>query len=153
MGAVGDLLTRLRQGGRRPPDPLGDGVWRRVHDRCVRGVDRYHQVIEPVPPGDARDALERVGAELAAVLDAVRGQCLTAQHAAPSASLDVPAGPSGEYTALYRRLSRSAGLVAQAAEAAAMARVAELTGDEQAALARAAAAARSANLARSEIST
>ena len=144
MGALGDLLTRLRRGGRRPPDPLGDGVWRRVHDRCVRGVDSYHQVIEPVPPGEARDALERVGAELAAVLAAVRAQCLAAQREAPSASLDVPAGPSGQYTALYRRLSKTAGLVAQAAEAAAMARVATLAGDEQAALARAAAAARTA---------
>ncbi len=144
MGALRELLTRLRHGGRRPADPLGDGVWRRAHDGCRRAVDRYHQVIEPVPPGGTRDALERVGAELVDVLDAVRAQCLTAQQDAPSASLDVPGGPQGQHGALYRRLSRTAASVAQAAEAAAMARVCALAGDDAAALVRAEAAARAA---------
>lgn len=144
MGAFGQLFTRLRHGGRRPPDPLGDGVWRRAHDRCRRAVDRYHQVIEPVPPGDARNALERVAVDLVEVLHAVHAQCLTAQREAPSASLDVPGGPRGEHPALYRRLSRTAACVSQAAEAATMSRVCALAGDEAGALSRARAAARAA---------
>ncbi len=123
---------------------LGDGVWRRAHDRFRRAVDRYHQVMEGVPAGAARDHLEQEGTRLAAALDAVHAACADAEAAHPSASLDVPghrAGPGSGVASrapgtarapgdpedprdLHRRLSRAGGLAAQAAEAAALVRVA-----------------------------
>lgn len=133
---------------RRRPDPLGDGVWRRAHDRFRRAVDRYHQVIEPLPDGAVRDRLELVGADLAAQLDAVHRLCVAAQERAPSAALEVPGGPDGLAPELHRRISRAATLAAQAAESAAMARVALRTGAEPDAGRRAAGAERAAAAAR-----
>lgn len=118
------MSVRGRLFRRREPDPLGDGVWRRAHDRFRRAVDRFHQVIEPVPPGPERDRLELVGASLAESLDIVRTVCVRAQAQAPSSGLDVPRGPDGRAPDLHRRLSRAGALAAQAAEAAAMCRVA-----------------------------
>lgn len=103
---------------------LGEGVWRRAHDRFRRAVDRYHQVIEPVPRAGgaaARDRLELAGARLAACLDAVRARAVAAQQRWPSAALAVPGGQGADE---HRRLSRAATLAAQASEAATMVRVA-----------------------------
>ena len=36
------------------PGPLGNGVWRRVHDRFARAVRRYRAVIEVVPSRPVR---------------------------------------------------------------------------------------------------
>lgn len=132
---------------RRPPDPLGEGVWRRAHDRGRRAVDRFHQVIEPVGDGEVRDGLELVGTDLAAMLDRVRGLCRQAQVDAPSAGPEVPRGPDGRHPELHRGLSRWAGAVAQASEAAVMARVAERAGDRGTALERVEAARRAAAVA------
>ena len=98
---------------------LGTGVWRRAHDRFRRAVDRYHQVMEGVPDGALRDALELLGARLAACLDAVRAACEEAQATHPSEGLDIP-GPARD---LHSRLSRAATLAAQAAEAVTVARL------------------------------
>jgi len=98
---------------------LGTGVWRRAHDRFRRAVDRFHQVIEGVPDGDLRNALELLGARLAACLDAVRAACERAQAEHPSAGLDIP-GPARD---LHAHLSRAATLAAQAAQAAMHARL------------------------------
>lgn len=136
---------------RRPPDPLGQGVWRRAHDRGRRAVDRYHQVIEPVGDGEVRDGLDLVGTDLAAMLDRVRALCLQAQADAPSAGLEIPRGPGGRHPELHRRLSRWAGAVAQASEAAVMARVAERAGDRATALERVEAARRAAAVAASHL--
>lgn len=95
-------------------------MWRRGHDRFRRAVDRYHQVIEPVPPSPALDRLELAGARLAACLDDVRSRCVAAQERWPSAGLQVP----GAGADAHRRLSRAATLAAQAGEAATMVRVA-----------------------------
>ena len=127
---------------RRPPDPLGEGVWRRAHDRGRRAVDRFHQVIEPVGDGEVRDGLELVGTDLAAMLDRVRALCLQAQQDAPSAGLADPARPGRHPPRAAPRavaLGRSA--AAQASEAAAMARVAERSGERGTALLRVEAAA------------
>jgi hypothetical protein len=110
--------------GRRRPDPLGDGVWRRAHDRFRRAVDRFHQVIEPVPDGPVRDRLELVAIDLVDLLDVVRGRCERAQAEAPSAGFEVPRGPTGGGPRLHQRLSRAATLAAQATESAVLARVA-----------------------------
>ncbi|PWJ55672.1 hypothetical protein SAMN06264364_10235 [Quadrisphaera granulorum] len=108
---------------RRSPDDLelGEGgVWRRLHDRFRRAVDRYHQLLEGVPDGALRDALEGCGARLAICLDDVRAACVAEQASSPSSGLEVPGGAAGEH---HARLSRAATLAAQAAEAVTMARV------------------------------
>ncbi|GAB2697005.1 UBA domain-containing protein [Thalassiella azotivora] len=108
------------------PDPLGEGVWRRARDRFDRAVDRFHQMMERVPPGAVRDDLENTGAALATLLDDVQALCLRAQESAPSATTDVP---GGHWAAVHRAVSSAATHVAQAAEAAAMASVAARSGD------------------------
>ncbi len=117
------MRRRLRDVlARRSPDDLelGSGIWRRAHDRFRRAVDRFHQVLEGVPAGALHDALEICGARLAACLDLVRADCAAEQAASPSSGLEVPGGDAGRH---HSRLSRSATLAAQAAEAATMARV------------------------------
>jgi hypothetical protein len=110
-------------------------------------VDRYFQMLEAVPAGDVADRLAATGDQLAAVVDGVRERCVQAQSQAPSATFDIPAGPHGRHPELHRRLSRAATACAQAAEAAAMARVSAVAGDATTASARAAAAQRAADLA------
>ncbi len=114
---------------RRSPDDLelGQGVWRRLHDRFRRAVDRYHQVLEGVPASPLRDALEVCGARLAACLDEVRAACAAEQAAHPSGGLEVPGGEAGQH---HARLSRSATLAAQAGEAVTMARVRARSGPD-----------------------
>lgn len=116
------MRRRLRDvlAGRSVDDlALGTGVWRRAHDRFVRAVDRFHQVIEPVAPGEARDRLELAGARLAACLDQVRQRCVDAQARWPSSALEIPGAGSGEHA----RLSKGATVAAQASQAATMVRV------------------------------
>lgn len=117
------MRRRLRDvlAGRSVDDlELGSGVWRRVHDRFRRAVDRYHQVIEPVPDGSARERLEAAGARLADCLDQVRQRCVAAQERWPSDRLQIPGAGTGEHA----RVSKGATVAAQAAEAATMVRVA-----------------------------
>jgi len=104
--------------------PLGNGVWRRVHDRFARAVRRYHSVVEVVPSRPVRGELAEVGAELDLVMELVRDACERAQAAAPSEGPDVPVGPGDIYYEVHRRLARSATLCARASESAMMARVA-----------------------------
>ena len=37
---------------RRDDAELGKGIWRRSHDRFIRGIDRFHQVLERLAPSD-----------------------------------------------------------------------------------------------------
>lgn len=148
-GLLDRLQARLLPA--RNNSPLGEGVWRRAHDRCRRAVDRYHQMLEGVPPGTVHDSLADTGSRLADLLDDVRARCEQAQRDAPSATFDVPAGPRGRHPDLHRCLSRAAGLCAQASEAAAMARVAVVAGHGDVASSRAEAAARAAERARSTL--
>ncbi|HYY09602.1 MAG TPA: hypothetical protein VE781_01615 [Kineosporiaceae bacterium] len=92
-------------------------MWRRAHDRFRRAVDRYHQMLERVPPGAARDRLEGTGGRLAALLDDVHGVCREGQRLAPSAGEDLPGGHGGALLDAHRALARAATLAAQASEA------------------------------------
>jgi hypothetical protein len=136
---------------RRQPDPLGEGVWRRAHDRSRRAVDRFHQVVEPVPAGPVREGLDEVAADLVAALDRVRTLCVQAQAAAPSGGLEVPAGPDGGHPELHRAVSRWAGLAAQASWSATSAAVAEAAGDRVTAMAQVESARRAAAIAASHL--
>lgn len=143
MGGV----SPIRWPWRRRPDPLGEGVWRRAHDRSRRAVDRFHQVVEPVPRGPVRAGLDEVATELVAGLDRVRALCVRAQAEAPSAGLEVPRGPDGHHPELHRAVSRWAAVAAQASMAATSAAVAEDAGDRDEALRQVATARRSVELA------
>lgn len=155
-GRLAPGLVRRRE-ERALEAALGEGVWRRAHDRVHRSVDRYHQVLDGVAADGADDpgsrvaqALAGTGAELVAVLDEVRVLALAAQRAAPSEGLDVPAVPAsaGLPDELHRRLSRVGTAVATAAEAATMARVSLRGARPDVALERAGAAGRAAATAR-----
>jgi len=65
-------------------------------------------------------ALQTVGAELAELLPRVHLVCLAAQTMGPSDGEVIPAGPSGVLLDVHRALTRSATLVAQAAESLTM---------------------------------
>ena len=69
-----------------------------------------------MPPGDVRDRIELTGAQLAAVLDDVRGTCQAGQRLAPSAGEDLPGGRDGLLLDAHRALARAATLAAQAGE-------------------------------------
>lgn len=140
-------MTAPRWPWRRRPDPLGEGVWRRAHDRSRRAVDRFHQVVEPVPAGPVRDGLDEVATGLVVALDRVRELCVRAQAEAPSAGLEVPRGPDGAHPELHRAVSRFAAVAAQASMAATSAAVAEDAGDRDEALRQVATARRSVELA------
>lgn len=101
---------------RRDEAELGKGIWRRTHDRYVRGLDRYHQVLE-MTEGELYEELVVVANALASGLPRVRALCTAAQRRFPSEGLDVPGGGA---TAVHRRLSRAGNALATTAEAAAM---------------------------------
>jgi hypothetical protein len=113
------------------PGPLGNGVWRRVHDRFARAVRRYRSVIEVIPSRPARTELTEIADELDLVQELVQEACERAQAAAPSAGEDVPVGPGDIYYDVHRRLARAATLCARASESAMMARVAIRTKDDE----------------------
>ena len=115
-------------------------------------MDRYHQVMEPVPAGPVRDRLELAAIELAEQLDVVRSVCERAQAETPSSGLEIPPGAGSRAADLHRRLSQAGHLAAQAAEAAAMARVAQRNGRDEDALRHAAVAQRVAGAVRDLVS-
>jgi hypothetical protein len=106
------------------PGPLGNGVWRRVHDRFARADRRFRSIVEIVPSRPVRNELLEIADELDDVMDMVRDACERAQAYAPSEGPDVPLGPGDIYYDVHRRLARSATLCARASESAMMARVA-----------------------------
>ena len=109
---------------RRDDRELGEGVWRRAHDRFKRGLDRYHQILESVRDPDLRSAAVPVANDLADLLPRVRAVCMEAHVRAPSRSQDIPHSTDGYLSDVHRQLSRAGNSMAQAAEALTMARFA-----------------------------
>ena len=105
---------------RRAQAELGTGIWRQSHDRFVRGLDRYHQVLESADEAITPDLVE-IADSLSALLPRVRALCASGQRLAPSDGQDVPGGALNE---LHRGLSRAGNALATAAQAAAMASLA-----------------------------
>ncbi len=112
------LFAAARQ-GRKDDADLGNGVWRRAHDRFRRGLDRYHQILEGVEDDDVYNELVAVANQLGELLPRVRAACATAQSQWPSEGLDIP----GAGLAVHRALSRAGNTLATTAEAAAMTRL------------------------------
>ncbi|WP_237199582.1 dehydrogenase [Rothia nasimurium] len=107
---------------RRDDAELGKGLWRRAHDRFVRGLDRFHQILERVPAGPTFEELVPLANDLADLLPRVRTVAAEAQRLAPSESNDIPASPTGVYSDLHRALSKAGNSLALCAEALAMTR-------------------------------
>ena len=42
---------------RRDDAELGKGIWRRSHDRFIRGIDRFHQVLERLAATDSSTSM------------------------------------------------------------------------------------------------
>lgn len=112
------LLSRRRR-ARRLEKELGRGLWRQAHDRFVRGLDRYHQIVEGVDDDTVHNQLVRIGDELSDVLPVLRTCCGTAQRRWPAQEMRVPGGAA----TLHSELSRAANDLATTAEAAAMVRL------------------------------
>lgn len=113
------FFSAARQ-GRRDDVELGKGLWRRAHDRFIRGLDRYHQVLEGVEDEALYAELVEVANELSSLAVRVRQICVEAQRRSPSDGLDIP----GSLAGVHRSLSTAGNSLATTAEAAAMLRLA-----------------------------
>lgn len=127
------LFGGTRQ-GKRDDAELGKGVWRRVHDRFRRGLDRFHQMLEGIEEdavgpastqklSDNYAAIVPVANGLAGLLPQVRRIAVQAQTLAPSEGMEIPAGKGGQLNDVHRELSRAGNALAAAAEAVAMVRL------------------------------
>lgn len=109
--------------GRREDAELGQGVWRRAHDRFIRGLDRYHQILEGIQDAALYEQTVPVANELSDLLPRVRAVCVRAHALAPSAGMDIPASRAGYLSEVHRALSSSGNALAATAEALAMAKL------------------------------
>ncbi|WP_026531423.1 hypothetical protein [Arthrobacter sp. H41] len=105
--------------GRKDDVELGNGVWRRAHDRFRRGLDRYHQILEGTEDDDVYSELVQIANQLGEMLPRVREVCVEAQRRSPSSGLDIP----GALVQVHRALSKAGNTLATTAEAAAMTRL------------------------------
>lgn len=112
------LLSRRRRLKKLEKD-LGTGLWRRAHDRYVRGLDRFHQILEGVDDDALHNQLALIGDELADQLPRIYELCREAHREHPDTELQVPAGTQK----LHSGLSRAANHLATTAEAVAMVRL------------------------------
>lgn len=112
------FFSAARQ-GRKDDAELGKGLWRRAYDRFIRGLDRYHQILEGVEDQALYAELLEVGNELSGLSGRVRQICVAAQRRAPSEGLDIP----GSLAGVHRALSTAGNSLATTAEAAAMLRL------------------------------
>lgn len=113
------FFSTARQ-GRKDDAELGKGLWRRAHDRFIRGLDRYHQVLEGVEDEALYAELLEIANNLSALSGRVRQVCVEAQRRSPSDGLDIPGALAG----VHRALSTAGNSLATTAEAAAMLRLA-----------------------------
>ena len=113
------FFSAARQ-GRKDDVELGKGLWRRAHDRFIRGLDRYHQILEGVEDEALYVELLAVADDLSALSGRVRSICVEAQRRSPSDGLDIP----GRLAGVHRALSTAGNSLATTAEAAAMLRLA-----------------------------
>ncbi|MDO5749777.1 MAG: dehydrogenase [Rothia sp. (in: high G+C Gram-positive bacteria)] len=107
---------------RRDDAELGKGVWRRAHDRFLRGIDRFHQVLERLAGTDMIELVVPSANELADLIPRVRAIAMEAHRIAPSMDTDIPYSPNGTFSDIHRALSRAGNAAALCAEALAMAR-------------------------------
>jgi len=112
------FFSRLRA-ERAATRELGEGVWRRAHDRFQRSLDRVFQVVEGVADDQVYNQLVKEANEMADLLPAVREICSTAQRATPSNDQHIPQSTA----AVHRSLTKSANDLATTAQVIAMMRM------------------------------
>ena len=73
---------------RRDDAELGKGIWRRSHDRFIRGIDRFHQVLERLAGTESSASMIELivpdANELADLIPRVRAVAMEAHRLAPS---------------------------------------------------------------------
>lgn len=111
------FFSRLRE-QRATNRDLGQGVWRRAHDRFVRSLDRVFQVLEGIEDTDLYNAVVVRANELADLLPQVRQLCIDAQKLTPSDDEHIPQTTSQ----VHRALTKSANDLATTAQVIAMLR-------------------------------
>jgi hypothetical protein len=112
-------LFRGRRRAKKIDQELGKGLWRQAHDRYVRGLDRYHQILDGVEDDAVYNQLVLIGDQLAEQLPRVYELCCRGQKEFPATEMQIPQGAH----ALHSGLSRAANHVATTAEAEAMVRL------------------------------
>lgn len=130
----GLLSSRRRK--RRDDAELGLGVWRQNHDRFTRAVDRFFEVVVGIdadrgePDGSCapREELAALTGKLNDEADAVRRICVAGQRRAPTDGMTVPGGDA-RLGDIRRDVSKAGAMVAQAAQAALLVRVALRNGE------------------------
>lgn len=112
------FFSRLRA-ERAANRDLGNGVWRRAHDRFNRSLDRVFQVIEGIEDDRLHNEFVARANDLAELLPVVREICREAQALTPSEDEQIP-----QRTArIHRALTKSANDLATTAQAMAMLRI------------------------------
>lgn len=119
------FFSRLRD-QRAISRDLGQGVWRRAHDRFVRSLDRVFQVLEGIEDNDLYNEVVVRANELAELLPQVRQLCIDAQKLTPSDDEHIPQTTSQ----VHRALTKSANDLATTAQVIAMMRMQTKDGEE-----------------------
>lgn len=112
------FFSRLRA-QRAATRDLGEGVWRRAHDRFQRSLDRVFQVIEGIEDDQVYNQLVQQANEMAELLPTVRQICCAAQRVTPSDDEQIPQSTAG----VHRSLTKSANDLATTAQVIAMMRM------------------------------
>ena len=68
---------------RRDDAELGRGLWRRAHDRFIRGVDRFHQVLERLAHTDMVELVVPAANSLSDLIPRVRAIAMASAAAGP----------------------------------------------------------------------
>jgi hypothetical protein len=119
------FFSRLRD-QRAISRDLGQGVWRRAHDRFVRSLDRVFQVLEGIEDNNLYNEVVVRANELADLLPQVRQLCIDAQKLTPSEDEHIPQTTSQ----VHRALTKSANDLATTAQVIAMMRMQTKDGEE-----------------------
>ncbi|WP_347039087.1 hypothetical protein AAHB37_02895 [Glutamicibacter halophytocola] len=112
------FFSRLRA-ERAATRELGEGVWRRAHDRFQRSLDRVFQVVEGIADDQVYNLLVKEANEMADLLPAVRQLCCMAHRITPSNDEHIPQSTAG----VHRGLTKSANDLATTAQVIAMMRM------------------------------
>ncbi|WP_345472762.1 hypothetical protein QMQ05_02560 [Glutamicibacter ectropisis] len=112
------FFSRLRA-QRAATRELGEGVWRRAHDRFERSLDRVFQVVEGISDVQVYNQLVKEANEMADLLPTVRQLCCMAHQLTPSNDEHIPQSTAG----VHRSLTKSANDLATTAQVIAMMRM------------------------------